>query len=87
MYHSCKTTIISAINLLNTNPSFDGQSQSLIWHKRSLVPFLGDAFRWLMGTATMKDVKSIKTRINQWIVTQSSQQETLVHIISILNVT
>ena len=26
MYNSCKTTIISAINLLNTNPSFDGQS-------------------------------------------------------------
>ena len=26
MYNSCKPTIISAINLLNTNPSFDGQS-------------------------------------------------------------
>ena len=49
--------------------------------------FLGDALRWLTGTATMKDVNSIKTRVNQLIATQSSQQETLVHIVSILNVT
>ena len=40
-----------------------------------------------MGTATTKDVHSIKARINQLITTQSLQQETLVHIISILNVT
>ena len=87
MYNSCKPTIISAINLLNTNPSFDGQSQSHPHCKRSLLPFLGDAFRWLMGTATMKDVCSIKAQKNQLVMTQSSQQETLVHIISILNVT
>ena len=37
--------------------------------------------------ATTRDVNSIKIRINQLIVTQSSQQETLVHVISILNVT
>ena len=39
-----------------------------------------------MGMATTNNVNSIKTRINQLIATQSSQQETLVHIISILNV-
>ena len=78
MYNSCKTTIISAIDLLHTNPSFDGQSQSHICHRRSLLPFLGDALRWLTGTATTKDINSIKTRINQLIVTQSLQQETLV---------
>ena len=87
MYNSCKPTIISAINLLNTNPSFDRKSQSHPCHKRSLLPFLGGALRWLMGTATTKDVSSIKARINQLIATQSSQQEILVHIISILNVT
>ena len=87
VYNSCKPTIISAINLLNTNPSFDGQSQSHPCHKRNLLPFLGDALRWLMGTATAKDVSSIKARIHQLIMTQSLQQETLVHIISILNVT
>ena len=38
-------------------------------------------------TTTTKDVNSIKKRINQLIEAQSTQQETLVHIISILNVT
>ena len=51
------------------------------------MPFLGDALRWLAGTATTKDVNSIKAHVNQLIETQSAQQETLVHIISILNVT
>ena len=86
MYNSCKPTLISTINLLNTNPSFDGKSQSHPHHKKSLLPFLGDALRWLTGTATTKDVSSIKARTNQLIMTQSSQQETLVHILSILNV-
>ena len=87
IYNSCKTTIISAIKLLQTNPSFYGQPQSHIHHGRSLLPFLGDALSWLTGTATTKDINSIKTWINKLIAIQSSQQETLVHIISILNIT
>ena len=87
IYNSCKTTIISAIDLLHKNPSFNGQSQSHICHRRSLLSFLGDALRWLMGTATTKDINSIKTQINQLIATQSSQQETVVYVISILNIT
>ena len=87
IYNSCKTTIISAIKLLQTNPSFDRQSQPHIRHRRSLLPFLGDALRWLTGTTTTKDINSIKMQINQLIAMQSSQQETPVHIISILNVT
>ena len=55
--------------------------------KRSLLPFLGNALRWLTGTATTKDVNSIKECVNQLTETQSIQQETLVHIVSILNVT
>ena len=55
--------------------------------RRSLLPFLGDTLSWLTGTATTKNVNSIKTRINQLIATQHNQQETLVHVISILNVT
>ena len=82
IYNSCKTTIISAIKLLQFN-----QPQPHIHCRRSLLPFLGDALSWLTGTATTKDIHNIKTRINQLITTQSSQQETLVHIISILNVT
>ena len=82
IYNSGETTIISAIKLLQSN-----QRQTHINCTRSLLPFLGDALSWLTGTATTKDINSIKTRINQFIATQSSQQETLVHIISILNVT
>ena len=55
--------------------------------KRSLLPFLDDALRWLKGTATTNDVNSIKTCVNQLTENQLAQQETLVHIISILNVT
>ena len=87
IYNFGKTTIVSAIKLLQSNPSFDGQTQTHISCRRSLLPFLGDDLIWLTGTATTKDINSIKTWINQLIATQSSQQETLVHIISILNVT
>ena len=87
IYNSRKTTIISAINLINTNPSVDGKLQWNTCCKRSVLPFLGDALRWFTGTATTTDVNSIKTRVNQLITTQSSQQDTLVHIISIINVT
>ena len=87
MYNSCKPTIISAINLLNTDPSFDGHIQSNTRCKRGLLLFLGNALRWLTGTASTKDVNSIKQCVNQLIKTQLTQQETLVHIVSILSVT
>ena len=68
---------MSAINLLNSN-----QPQPTTRCKRSLL-----ALSWLIGTATTKDIHSIRTRINQIIATQSSQRDTLVHIVSILNIT
>ena len=82
IYKSSKTTITSAINLLNSN-----QLQTNTQCKRSLLPFLGTTLSWLTGTATTKDICSIKSRINQLIATQTSQCNTLVHIVSILNVT
>ena len=82
IYKSSKTSITSAVNLLNSN-----QPQTTTRCKRSLLPFLGTALSWLMGTVTTKDIHSIKTRINQLIATKSSQHDTLVHIVSILNVT
>ena len=82
MYKSSETTITSAINLLNPN-----QLQTRTHCRRSLLPFLGAALSWLTGTATTKDIHSIKTRINQLIATQTSQCNTLVHIVSVLNVT
>ena len=82
IYNSGKTTITSTIKLLQSN-----QPLTHIHHRRSLLPFLGDALSWLTGTATTKDIHSIKTRINQLITTQASQCNTLVHIMSILNIT
>ena len=87
MYNSCRPITISAINLLNTDPSFDGHMDSNNCHKRSLLPFLGDTLWWLTGATTTKDVNSIKSCVNQLIETQLTQQDTLVHIVSILNVT
>ena len=55
--------------------------------RRSLLPFLGDALSWFRGTAMTKDVSSIKKRVNQLIAIQHNQQETLGHVLSILNVT
>ena len=87
IYISYKPVIIPAINLLNTDPSFDGHSSHNNHLKRSLPPFLDDALGWLMGSAATKDVNSIKNRVNLLIEAQSTQQETLVHILSILNIT
>ena len=55
--------------------------------KRGLLPFLGDTLSWLTWTATTNDVKDIKRRVNQLIGTQTHQQETFAHVISILNIT
>ena len=87
IYDSCRSTIISAINLLNTDPSFHGHRNRNTHHKQSILPFFGNALRWLTGTATTKDVNSIKEHVNQLTETQLTLQETLVHIVSILNVT
>ena len=87
IYTSYKTIIIPAINFLATDPSFDGNSNYNKCIRRSLLPFLGDALSWLMGTATTKDINSIKKRVNYLIAAQSMQQEALVHIVSILNIT
>ena len=55
IYNSGESTITSVIQLLNSN-----QPQTCT-HHRSLLPFLGDALSWLTGTATTKDIHSIKT--------------------------
>ena len=78
---------LAATQLLKKKPSFNGVPVSNKCMRRSLLPFLGDALSWLTATATITDVNSIKTRINQLITTQHNQQETLVHVISILNIT
>ena len=77
---SYKPTIKSEVWLLKTNSE---NTQC----KRSLLPFLGHALKWLTDTATTRDTQEIKQHVNQLIQAQSKQQETLVHVISILKVT
>ena len=72
---------------MDTDPSFDGNSNYNKHVRRSLLPFLGNTLSWLTGPATSKDVNSIKKRVNQLTATQSTQQKAIVHIVSILNVT
>ena len=79
--------ILAATQLLKKEPSFNGVSASNRCMRRSLLPFLGDVLSWLTGTATTKNASCIKKRVDQLIATQHNQQETLVHVISILNVT
>ena len=42
--------------------------------------------KWLTGTATMRDTWEIKQCVNQLMQEQTKQQETLVDVISILNI-
>ena len=87
IYTSYQPLIQAATQLPNKEPSFSKIAVSSKHMERSPLPILGDALSWLTGTATTTDINAIKTRINQFVFTQQSQQETLVHVISILNVT
>ena len=72
---------------MDTGPSFDGNSNYNKCIRRNPLPFLGDTLSWLTGTTITKDINSIKKTVNQLIATQSTQQEAMVHIVSILNIT
>ena len=87
IYTSYEPLTLTATQLLKREPSFNGMSPLSKCAKRSLLPFLGDALSWLTRTATTRDVRDIQKRVNQPIETQTQQQETLVHVILILNVT
>ena len=87
IYTSYQPLIQAATQLPQKKPSFDGIPVSSKCMKRHLLPFLGDTLNWLTGTTITKDVNTIKSRISQLISTQQNQQEILVHVISILNIT
>ena len=83
-----KPVFSSARSILQMQPSFDGKPIPPSGRKkRSLLPFLGSALKWLSGTATTKDVEYIKKWISSLIKTQENQRKTMVHIVSILNFT
>ena len=86
IYTSYQPLIQAATKLLNKEPLFDRIPVSSKCMKRSLPPFLGDTLSWLTGTATAKDINTIKIRIKKLITTQQNQWETLVHVILILNI-
>ena len=88
LFMAYKPVFSSARSILQTQPLFDGKPiPPSGWKKRSLLPFLGSALKWLTGTAMTKDVKHIKKQISSLIETQENQRKTMVHIVSILNLT
>ena len=61
LFMSYKPVFSSARSILQTQPSFDGKPIPPSGRKkRSLLPFLSSALKWLIGTATTKDIKHIK---------------------------
>ena len=85
IYTSYKPLIFTVTQLLKREPSFNSMSPLSKHAKRSLLPFLGMPSVGLLEHPW--DVRDTKNRVNQLIKTQTQQQETLVHVISILNVT
>ena len=76
------------MGILQTQPSFDRKPIPPSGRKKwTLLLFLGSALKWLTGIATTKDIKHIKKRISSLIKTQENQWKTMVHIVSILNLT
>ena len=86
MYTSYIPLIVTVTQLLKREP-FNGMSPLRKCTKRSLLPFLGNALSWLTGTAMTNYIRVIKRRVNELIETQAQQQDTLVHVISISNIT
>ena len=74
LFMAYKPVFSSARSILQTQPSFDGKPILPSGQKkRSLLPFLGSALKWLTGTATTKDIKYIKKWISSLIETQENQ--------------
>ena len=87
IYTSYRPTILTATQLLRSEPTFDGVSPFNRNTRRKILPFYRRCTKLAHRNRHTKDVNSIKNRVNQLIAKQHKQQETLVHIISVLNVT
>ena len=76
LFMAYKPVFSSARSILQTQPLFDRKPiLPSGWKKRSLLPFLGSALKWLTGTATTKDIKHVKKWISFLIETQENQQK------------
>ena len=88
LFMAYKPVFPSTRSILQMQPSFDGKPIPPSGRKKwSLLPFLVSALKWLTGTATTKDIKHKKKRISSLIETQENQWNTMMHIVSILNLT
>ena len=88
LFMAYKPVFSSARSILQRQLSFDGKPIPASGRKkRSLLPFLSSALKWLTGTAATKDIRHIKKQISSLIKTQENQWNTMVHIVSILNLT
>ena len=63
IYKYYKPTIWSAVQLLKTELENMSPSENP-WSKRNLLPFLGDALKWLTDTATMTDTWEMNQHVN-----------------------
>ena len=80
LFMAHKPVFSSARSILQTQPSFDGKPIPPSGRKkRSLLPFLSSALKWLTGTATTKDVKHIKKWISSLIKTGKSTKNNGTH--------
>ena len=82
IYKSNKATIVSAINLLNSN-----QLQPHYKMQKKPLTFPRNCTQLAHGNSHNQRYTQHQGQDHQLIVTQSSQHDTLVHIVSILNVT
>ena len=74
IYESYKPTIRSTVQLLKTELENMSPPETS-WSKRSLLPFLEDALKWLTSTATTRDTWEIKQQENQLIQTQTNNRK------------
>ena len=87
IYQSYDHIIQTSMQLLRNEPVMDTSITSAKqWPKRSLLPFLGYALHWLTGPL-QRIQQNLKQKVNSLIQNQTQQQKTLVHVISISNIT
>ena len=80
LFIAYKPVFSSTRSILQMQPSFDRKPIPPSGRKkRSLLPFLSSALKWLTGTATAKDIKHIKKRISSLIKTQENNGTHCLH--------
>ena len=75
IYKSYKPAIRSVVQLLKTESEFENLSpHENQLSKRCILSFLGNALKWLTGTATMKNTQEIKQHVNHLMQEQTNNR-------------